>query len=475
MPPGPPLPVASEPLDRNRDESLIYRQFWLRSGEVGPLKISSVSWKVLLAGLLIREAFSFWTGNPYDLEVWIRTGHAVANGVNPYVSFWPAVPGVSFAFLNSTLPSAAYLPFWPALLGELYRLWEVAGGGNRFVLYFLIKQPPIWADVLTAALLYALVLRWTGRKDAALGALTFWSFFPYAIIISAIWGQFDSLVVVVILAALLYREPLQRNLLYGLGIFVKLLPVIYLPLEVFRSRGPRRLTFLVALVLPLALSALVFVAEGWQFTGIFATGQSQTYGGGGGMNLAGILASPPFLYAIEVIPYLYTGLAYLYVPGVIVAGWVGARWIRPNDPRTELRAVLLVTTIFLLLRWGLYEQYMIYLFALMVLDIAAFHSSRRSFLTYLWVLSLVFLLVNNDLGARFVTPLDTNLWATLSNLDQSSAYGTVRGWSLEILDAIVTVSLIQWVLELVRDRERPVPWLWPWARADRPTAEPLAP
>ena len=168
-----------------------------------------------MIGLLVREAFSFWTGNPYDVEVWIRTGHAVANGMNPYVSFWEPVPGVSFAFLNSTLPSAAYLPFWPALLGELYRLWEIMGGGNRFVLYFLIKQPSILGDFLTAALLYALVLRWTGQRNAALGALTFWSFFPYAIIISAIWGQFDSLVVAVILAALLYREPVERNLLYG--------------------------------------------------------------------------------------------------------------------------------------------------------------------------------------------------------------------------------------------------------------------
>ncbi len=439
------------------------------------MKLPSAAWKVLLVGLLVREAFSFWTGNPYDVEVWIRTGNAVAHGMNPYVSFWPPVPGVSFAFLTSTLPSAAYLPFWSALLGELYRFWEVVGGGNRFALYFLIKQPPIVGDLLSAALLYGLVLRWTGRADAALGALTFWSLFPYAIIISAIWGQFDSLVVAAILAALFYREPIERNLMYGLGIFVKLLPAIYLPLEFFRSKGTRRMTFLVALALPLALTALVFVAEGWQFAGIFATGKSQTYGGGGGMNLAGILTSPPFSSAIDAVPYLYTALAYLYVPGVIVAGWVAARWIRPNDPRTELRAVMLVTTVFLLLRWGLYEQYMVYLFALMALDIAAFHSDRRTFLTYLWALSLVFLLVNNDLGARFVTPLDTNLWATLSNLDQGSGYGTIRAWALEILDAIVTVSLIQWAVELVRDHDRPVPWLWPRVRAGPPKMEPLSP
>lgn len=416
----------------------------------------------MLAGLALREAFSFWTGNPYDLEVWIRTGGVVASGVNPYVSFWPPIPGVSFAFLTSTLPSAAYLPFWPALMGELYRLWEAIGGGNRFVLYFLLKQPPIFGDVLTAVLLYALVERWTRSPSSALAALASWSFFPYAIIISAIWGQFDSLAAAAILATLLYREPLQRNVLWGIGILVKWIAAIYLPLEIFRERGTRRLTFLVALAVPLTLTALLFVAEGWSFGSISATGISQSHGGAGGMNLAGILTGPPFVYVMNALPGLYTVLAYLYVPGVAIAGWVAARWIRPNDPRSELRAVMLVTTVFLLLRWGLYEQYMIYIFALMVLDIAAFHPDRRSFFLYLWLLSLIFLLINNDLGARFVTPIDTGLWSTLSNLDQTSGYGTIRAWALNILDVIVTLSLVQWIVALVHDRIHPVPWLWPW-------------
>ena len=36
------------------------------------MKLPSLAWKVLLAGFLVREAFSFWTGNPYDFEVWLR-------------------------------------------------------------------------------------------------------------------------------------------------------------------------------------------------------------------------------------------------------------------------------------------------------------------------------------------------------------------------------------------------------------------
>ena len=59
--------------------------------------------------------------------------------------------------------------------------------------------------------------------------------------------------------------------------------------------------------------------------------------------------------------------------------------------------------------------------------------------------------------------------------DQGSGYGTIRAWALEILDAIVTVSLIQWAVELVRDHDRPVPWLWPRVSAGPPKMEPLSP
>ncbi len=203
--------------------------------------LTSRGWWVLVAGLLVREAFSFWTGHPYDFEVWIRTGYEVAHGTNPYNGFWPAVPGVSFSYFSTTLPAAAYLPFWSELLGGLYRVWEAVGDGNRFVLYFLLKQPGILADVASAYLLSRLAQRWTANARTALAVLSFWSFFPYAIVITAIWGQFDSIVVVVLLALLYARGPLERNLGIGLGILVKWLTVILLPLEVLRERGARRL------------------------------------------------------------------------------------------------------------------------------------------------------------------------------------------------------------------------------------------
>ncbi len=422
--------------------------------------LSSRAWTILIAGFLIREAFSFWTGHPFDFESWIRTGYVVSKGENPYAAFWPAVPGVSFAYLTQPLTPAAYLPFWPVLLGGLYRLWDVVGGGNRFVLYFLLKQPGILADVASAFLLYRIGERWSGETGPALALLTFWSFFPYTIIITAIWGQFDSILVLILLALLYARTPIERSVLYGIGIFVKWLTVVFLPLEVFRDRGWRRFIALLGLAVPALLTLLVFLAEGWSFQGLGAFSVSQSHGTGEGMNYVYILTLSGVSGVLSPVPYLYTVLGYLWVPGVILAGWVGAKWVTDGQPHSELRAMMLVVTVFLLLRWGLYEQYFLYLFCPLAIDVFLFHADRRSFLWFSIGLATVDLFINNDLGLRFLTPIYPGLGAYSTAIDANDSWGLFRTWALGVLAILVTLTLIQFIQALLQNRTAPRPWLY---------------
>lgn len=418
--------------------------------------------RVLVMGLLIREALSFWTGHPYDFEVWIRTGHAVALGANPYSVPWPSLPGVSIGFLGDSLPSAAYLPFWPVLDGGIYRAWESVGFGNRFVLYFLLKQPGIWADVSTAFLLQRIVAYETGDADRALRVATYWSLFPYAIVITAVWGQFDSIVVALLLGLGFARGPVERNLAWGVGILVKWVTAIFLPFEIFRERGIRRLGFLLAVGLPVAVTVAVFRLFGWSLTHLLAGGLSQTSGGGYGMNLALLFSSPPLSSVFTLSPALFYVAGWMYVPGVFVAGWVAARWLRAPGAYPELRGMLLIVTVFLLLRWGLYEQYLLYLFSLLALDLALAHPGRRAFLATLIGLTFGDLLVNNDLGLRFLSPLDPSLWDHLAALDNSGLYGSVRVAVLYGLAVAITVTLIQLVRSICRDEAAPFPWVLAW-------------
>jgi hypothetical protein len=428
---------------------------------------------VLLLGLLIREGFSFWTGHPYDFEVWIRTGHAVAAGQNPYSMNWPAVPGVSIAYPATLLPSAAYLPFWPLLTGGIYRLWEVIGGGNRWVLYLLLKQPGIWADVATAWMLHRLTLRWTGDAALALAAASFWSFFPYAILVTAIWGQFDSIAVLVVLATLTTRGPIERNLLWGIGILVKWLTAIFLPFEFFRGRGIRRVAVVLGVAVPLGLTALVFLTLHWGTVGATAGTISQSHGGGYGMTYAYILSIPPFSGDLDRLPILYAALTYLWIPGVLIAGWFAALWVKERRPSEELRATMLVLTVFLLLRWGLYEQYMLYIFSLLALDFVAFHPGRRGFAVYLFVLSFAELLVNNDLGIRYLAPLSPGIWPYAESIDATGPWAVFRYWALLVFAVVVTVSLIQLIYLIAVDDPAPRPWLLRWA-SRRPEVPPAA-
>jgi hypothetical protein len=428
---------------------------------------------LLLAALAVREAFSFWTGHPYDFEVWVRTGYVVAHGQNPYVAFWPAAPGVTFAYANATLPSAAYLPFWALITGGSYDAYAAVGGGNRFVYYFFLKQGPILADVATAYVLYRLVRQATGDQRLATRTLALWAFFPYPIVITAIWGQFDSIEVLVILLALFATDPLRRNVVYGVGIFVKWITAIYLPLEIFRERGARRLWFLLALAIPAALTVLVFLALHWSFVGIQATASSETAGGMGGMNYARWFAEPWSTWILVQIPYFYRVLPYLWVPAVIAAGWAFARRLDPGVLASELRALTGVMAVFLLFRWGLNEQYMLYLFAPLLLDLMAYHPARRDLYLILVVLASLFLIFNNGLGVQFLSPLSPAYTAWSNRFDGSPISAPIRSFMLIAIATLITVNLIQWVSVLLHDEEAPRPWLFRlWPRRSPPAPSP---
>ena len=202
-------------------------------------------------------------------------------------------------------------------------------GTERFFLYFLLKQGPIAGDIATAWLLYRFVLRETGDLRAAVGALAFWSFFPYDIVIGSIWGQLDPVTNALLLAVFLLAEAraATRSIAWGLGVFIKWITAIFLPFELFRQRGWRRLWPLVALPLAAALTVLAFVVAGWGFGGVVATSTSEAGGGGGGMNYARLFGLAVISNPLRPIPFLYTALNDLWIPACVLAGWVAARWV----------------------------------------------------------------------------------------------------------------------------------------------------
>jgi len=415
---------------------------------------------LLLIGLAIREGLSFWTGHPYDFEVWLRNAYFVSQGANPYTAYFPPVPGLSFTFLNQSLGGVGYLPVWPLIVAALYRVFAVIAGENRFVLYFLLKQPPVLADVFLGFLIHRAIVRWGGNGTVALRGLRFWMFFPYAIIISAIWGMFDAMVAVLIFAFLLSADAVKGYAVIGLGILLKWLPVIYLPYYVFRERGARKLGGVISLALVLGLTALIFHLAGWDYVGVTAMTVSESHGGGYGMTYSILLLDPALLPIWFRQPDIYLAMGYLWVPGVIVAGLIASRRFPGEGAETTVQAILLVTTVFFLTRWGVNEQYLTYLLPLFYIDVALWHPERKSLFRLTWVLTFAYLLANNDLLVRFLGPVSSKAVDIAFAADNSGILSPIRTAALYAVAILFTVHLVQLVLVFLNPSRNTTPWLF---------------
>jgi biofilm PGA synthesis N-glycosyltransferase PgaC len=391
---------------------------------------------VLAIGLLVRELFAPWTGHPWDLEVFVRVGYYVAHGVNPYALLDP-VPGLTFTPYGE-MTSVGYPPLWPLLCGFLYSVYSVV---HQFitsagVYYGLLKQPAIFADLLCALVSYRLV----GGKGST-AVLLFWLFNPLFIILSGMWGMFDSLAVLLVLLSLALMAKGRSSgvgLALGLGSVLKLVPVIYAPVAFLFSRSKLRFAALFAASVAAAI-LLPFLLLGWSPTGFLFSMASQAVNirdapAVGGLTVFGAFEVINMVFPDRVPELLLTALSFLWIPALGVfylrLCWP---WLRGMAGRAKtswqfsleeaLRLLIIATLIFLLTRPWVSEGTVLYLVSLMLIDVALFHGGRRGLFTALWVLALLFLVVNNTLLIRFATPL----WGGALQLDLAINNGAVTG------------------------------------------------
>lgn len=184
------------------------------------------------------------------------------------------------------------------------------------------------------------------------------------------------------------------------------------------------------------------------------------------MNYAYVLSISQVYYRLDGVPYLYETVGYLWIPAVTAVGFWGARWAR-GGASGELRAFLLVVATFLALRFGLEEQYFLYLFALFVIDLVVEHPGRLGLYLVTILLATAYLVLNNDGLIRFLAPLSPDIYAYFTTADSSAVYGTLRFYGLLVLAVLVTVTLAQLLYVLVKDDPAPIPWPVAWVPALR--------
>lgn len=350
----------------------------------------------LIFGLIIRELLAPWTGHPYDFEIWARLGFYMQSLDSPYRTLF-AAPGVSFSPFPTT-GSIGYPPLSAFAFALTYRVYALMGEPSRFVYYFLLKQPMVFADIGIAIVLAKIIL-FSGDVRLARTGLLVWVYFPLGIIISSVWGQLDPISLFLTLVAVYYflsSKWLASASMLGLSIYLKALPIVFLPIFMIQSGVSRRKRvghLLVALTIPLAGTVIPAIAFNWNLQGIYRYFVFQTaLPGTGEMSVLGAFYSIPALWQF----------AQYFTPFLWIPVLLGAYTYVRRTSFGLLPGLLIAILAFTISRPFLSEQYTIYPLAFLLL---MRNRENTGHFVGLATASTAFLVANNTLLVTFFSPL----------------------------------------------------------------------
>ena len=347
----------------------------------------------LLASLLIQLVLGLLFGHVYDIRIFMATGYLVATGQDPYIP-----QNLTAIFHNSAfqgMTTIGYPPPWPLILGLIY-LVSFTPFHNLLIYNLAIKLPIIIANFALAYLVRTILKDQGANPAVARKVWIFLLFNPFLLYFTTAWGQFDSLVALITLAAVvtLYKYHLViSSILLALAISLKPTPVpVVLVVMVFLWGRPwkKLLVYLLVLAVCLLLFCVApFFLLGWDATPI-REGWNAQFTVSGGMSLTTI-------YELINNTYLLPGnwwlLGIIWLPAIILAA---VFLPRGNNGLTGLiRNSLILILIFFLTRTWLSEQNVTLILPL-VLILVALGEMPALLLTATWVLPLIFTVFNTS-------------------------------------------------------------------------------
>lgn len=149
------------------------------------------NWATLLAaGLVLRLLLASTAyGFQYDMDTFGRWAQTLVQ--HPFSLFYERADSPDH------LPGDLYLHFCLASLFDALGGENFLGGGYRY----LLKAVPAVADILLAVMIWSIARRWVSEEDAREAALLY-ALNPATIFLSAIWGQWDVISGLIMLAGL---------------------------------------------------------------------------------------------------------------------------------------------------------------------------------------------------------------------------------------------------------------------------------
>jgi Gpi18-like mannosyltransferase len=237
---------------------VVFPIIFLSLGALKFKRLLDFKW-VILVGLLIRFALSTFTAHSTDMEInkfAVRTFYE--NGEIALFSNWTSPPIFYFSLIFFYAPYAI-LHYCVGFAD--YRVFFLP---VRAVESLFIKMPMMFADVLIFAFLLKSIhyLKPNLSKDRSvlLGSLYFLN--PFVIMISSVWGMFDALAVVFIIAGIYMwakEKPLLSGSLFAISAVTKWIgvaPLLFETILLLRAKRFRTAFQVVVVGITIILSVL---------------------------------------------------------------------------------------------------------------------------------------------------------------------------------------------------------------------------
>lgn len=400
----------------------------------------------LVASLLVQMILGLLFGHMYDIRISMATGYLVATGQDPYIP-----QDLTSIFNNPAfqgMTSIGYPPPWPMILGAIYAIFYVPT--HNLLIYNLgIKLPIITAN-LGLAYLVREVLNETGAKQAVSHkAWLFMLFNPFLLYFTTAWGQFDSLVAWLTLAALVAlvrKHTAYSAILLALAIAFKPTPVpVVLVVIAYLWGAPwhKVIRYIATLFLSLVIFCILpFFIFRWDATPIFQGWHAQ-FSVSGGMTLT-------TLYELLTDTYNLPGswwlLGIIWLPAILI----GALLLPKGKLELSdlMKNSLVLILIFFLTRTWLSEQNLTLILPL-VLVLVSIGELPKITLSAVWILPLIFTVFNTS-PAQLLFPILPDMMTKL--LQWADNYRAARLLARMLL--VIPWQVAGWWIVTHRTREK---------------------
>lgn len=353
----------------------------------------------LLMSIALQSVIGTLLGQQYDMQIFYTSGYVVTKGISPYGIF-PTKAIFNNPSFFEELPGIGYPPPWALYLGLVYSAVYVPTG-NLFAYNLAIKFPSIISNIALAFIVEKIATQEGTKKEDSKKIFYFLLFNPLMIYISAVWGQFDSLV---ILTSILSINDLSHGRIKRSGLFfalsgsLKVIPLVLAPLFLlFVKRNydlMRILEFaLTSIAAFVVFSLLPFNIFGWNLWSVnrVVSDPGYQFDRAGGFTFFNILE---LALGTTNLPRGWEFLGYLWIPSLMLGYYQLSKTSlasRMDLIRWASSSLFILT----LTRTWVSEQNILLLIPLVMLHSIVTLKKWR-LIQLIWIITLVFTFINGS-------------------------------------------------------------------------------